>query len=81
MAPTIETIERAIRKVNQTLSDTDNTPLPVYDPTHPDADTQGCIYLPRINMQTKFIDADADLLDKLQTEIKSGRDSKLWTPL
>jgi flagellar basal-body rod protein FlgC len=32
-------------------------PLRKYEPTHPDRDKDGFIYLPRINMMTEFTDA------------------------
>ena len=35
----------------------DIAPQPVYDPTNPDADAQGYIYFPRINMMTEMTDA------------------------
>lgn len=35
----------------------DIAPQPVYAPTNPDADAQGYIYMPRINMMTEFTDA------------------------
>ena len=37
--------------------DSDLPPLPVYNRDHPDADENGYIYLPRINMMTEFTNA------------------------
>ncbi|MCL2118274.1 MAG: flagellar basal body rod protein FlgC [Planctomycetaceae bacterium] len=37
--------------------DTDLPPIRVYNPTHPDRDADGYIYLPRINMMTEFTNA------------------------
>lgn len=37
--------------------DTDLPPIRVFNPTHPDRDADGYIYLPRINMMTEFTNA------------------------
>jgi flagellar basal-body rod protein FlgC len=37
--------------------DTDLPPIHVHNPNHPDADKDGYIYLPRINMMTEFTNA------------------------
>ena len=37
--------------------DTDLPPIRVFNPTHPDRDKDGYIYLPRINMMTEFTNA------------------------
>ena len=37
--------------------DTELPPIRVFNPTHPDRDKDGYIYLPRINMMTEFTNA------------------------
>jgi flagellar basal-body rod protein FlgC len=37
--------------------DTDLPPIRVHNETHPDADADGYIYLPRVNMMTEFTNA------------------------
>ena len=55
--PTIGTNNACGVRVPAIGIDTELPPIRVFNPTHPDRDAEGYIYLPRINMMTEFTNA------------------------